>query len=273
MSGSARPASVTLGLEQCLSDPPPVLKTGRFGLLMNQASVDARFRHACDLFDALFSGRLAALFSPQHGLWSADQDNMIETPHGRHPRLGIPIYSLYAEHRKPTPSMLEGLDCLLVDLQDVGTRVYTYVWTISLCLEACAEAGVPVIVLDRPNPLGGQIVEGPRLRPEFTSFIGRAPVPMRHGLTVGEMTLFLNHCMGTRADIEVVPMRGWRRDMSFAETGRCWMPPSPNLPRLEGAQVYPGAVLLEGTELSEGRGTTTPFEVIGAPYIDPFALK
>ena len=263
---------VTVGLENCLSTAPQILGGARFGLLANQSSVDCRFRCAPDLLDEAFPGRLKALFSPQHGYHAEDQDNMIETAHGRHRRLGVPIHSLYAETRKPTARSLDGLDCLVVDLQDVGTRVYTYVWTVSYCLEACAEQGIPVLLLDRPNPLGGRRVEGPRLQTAYASFIGRAPVPMAHALTIGEMARYLNGSMAIGATLEVVPMTGWRREMTYADTGRRWIPPSPNLPRLEGVGVYPGMVLVEGTNLSEGRGTTTPFEIVGAPFIDPYVL-
>ena len=264
--------SVTIGLENCLASVPEVLSGARFGLLANQASVDHRFRYCHDLLSAALPGQLAALFSPQHGLWSEDQDNMIETAHARHRRLDIPVYSLYAESRKPSAESLGGLDCLVVDLQDVGTRVYTYVWTLSYCLEACQERGIPLVVLDRVNPLGGSRVEGPRLKTPYTSFVGRAPVPMVHGLTIGEMARHLNSSMGIGARVEVVAMSGWRREMTYRDTGRQWIPPSPNLPRIEGVGLYPGMVLVEGTNLSEGRGTTTPFEVIGAPFVDPHAL-
>ncbi len=263
---------VAIGLENCRASPPDVLIGARFGLLVNQASVDYRFRYAHDLLDEAFPSQLAALFSPQHGLWSEDQDNMVETPHGHHPRLRVPIHSLYAESRKPTADSLEGLDCLVVDLQDVGTRVYTYIWTLSYCLEACAERGIPVVVLDRPNPLGGRYVEGPRLDHSYASFVGRASIPMAHGLTIGEMARYLSAAMGLGATVQVVPMTGWRRNMAYHETGRRWIPASPNLPRIEGVLVYPGMVLVEGTNLSEGRGTTTPFEVIGAPFIDAYAF-
>ncbi len=264
--------AVRIGLEIVLDDPPSILMGSRFGLLMNQASVDGRFRYACDLLAERFPGRLAALFSPQHGLWCEEQDNMIETGHGVYRPLGIPVHSLYSETRRPTAQMLQGLDCLLVDLQDVGTRVYTFIWTVSHCLEACAEAGIPVVVLDRPNPLGGEICEGPILEGGFTSFIGRAAIPMRHALTLGEMALLVNDMLAIGADVQVVAMQGWRRKMLWPETGRPWVMPSPNMPRLETAVVYPGQVLVEGTTLSEGRGTTTPFEVVGAPYIDPQRL-
>jgi uncharacterized protein YbbC (DUF1343 family) len=184
----------------------------------------------------------------------------------------IPVHSLYADVRKPTQAMLDGLDVLGIDLQDVGTRVYTYLWTLSLCLEAAAEKGIAVVVLDRPNPLGGDIIEGPMLNREFASFVGRVPMPMRHGLTLAEAAKYLNRECGIGADLHWVPMEGYRRGSYWPEHGRPWIPPSPNLPRLEGALLYPGQVLLEGTTLSEGRGTTTPFELCGAPYIDPMAL-
>jgi len=264
--------AVTIGVEVLLQDPRPALAGARFGLLMNQASVDSRFRYACDVLAERCPGQLAALFSPQHGLWCEEQDNMIETGHGIYRPLGIPVHSLYSETRRPTPEMLEGLDCLLVDLQDVGTRVYTFIWTVTHCLEACAEAGIPVVVLDRPNPLGGEVCEGPILEAGFTSFIGRAAIPMRHALTVGEMALLTNRMLDIGADVQVVAMQGWRRGMYWWETGCPWVMPSPNMPRPETAVVYPGQVLVEGTTLSEGRGTTTPFEVVGAPYIEPAGL-
>jgi uncharacterized protein YbbC (DUF1343 family) len=264
--------AVTIGLENCLANAPDILCGARFGLLANQSSVDRRFRCAHDLLDEAFPGKLKALFSPQHGFHGEDQDNMIETADGHHRKLGIPIHSLYAESRKPTARSLDGLDCLVVDLQDVGTRVYTYVWTLSYCLEACAEQAVPVVVLDRPNPLGGRRAEGPRLQTAYASFVGRAPVPMAHGLTLGEMARYLNGSMGIGATLEVVPMTGWRREMTYGDTGWRWIPTSPNLPRLEGVGLYPGMVLVEGTNLSEGRGTTTPFEIVGAPFIDPYVL-
>lgn len=265
--------TVAFGLEVCLDAPGELLRHSRgFGLLSNQASVDSGFRQAAELLHQRFPKRLKTLFSPQHGLWSAQQDNMIETAHGTHSRLGLPVHSLYSETRRPTQQMLDGLDVLFVDLQDVGTRVYTWIWTISHCLEACAQRGIPLCVLDRPNPLGGELAEGPRLDLRFRSFVGRAAIPMRHGLTLGELARFVNDALGIGADVHVVCMQGWRRAMTWADTGRAWVPPSPNLPRAEGTLVYPGQVLLEGTNLSEGRGTTTPFELWGAPFVDPWQL-
>lgn len=260
------------GLDVCLREPPIELSRAAFGLLANQASTDGKFVYAWDLLAARFPGRLRALFSPQHGLWGEQQANMIETPDAFDERSGLPIYSLYSEIRRPSAEQLAGLDALVVDLQDVGTRVYTFVWTISYCLEACAELGIPVWILDRPNPLGG-IVEGPRLDVDYTSFVGRASIPMRHGLTLAELTRFVNAGLRIGADVRVVPMRGWTRTMRFPASARPWIPPSPNLPTLESVALYPGQVLLEGTNLSEGRGTTTPFEVVGAPFIDPERLR
>ena len=266
--------ATTIGLEvACLTPPEPLRSCKRFGLVSNQASVDRHFRHAADVLHTRFPGKLGALFGPQHGLWSTEQDNMIETGHARSDRFGVPVWSLYSETRKPTQQMLDGLDLLVIDLQDVGTRVYTYVWTLTHCLEACAQKGIPALVLDRPNPLGGEIAEGPLLDLRWQSFVGRASVPMRHALTLGELARFCNDAMGLGADVRVVPMQGWRRAMLWPETGRAWVPPSPNLPRFEGALVYPGQVLLEGTNLSEGRGTTTPFEQFGAPWLDPWQLQ
>jgi uncharacterized protein YbbC (DUF1343 family) len=266
-------ASIQIGLEVCVQEPPPLLARGaRCGLVMNQASVDASLRCACDVLAARFPGQLKALFSPQHGLWGEEQANMIPSPHGHYPPLDLPVYSLYGDSRDPSPAMLQGLDVLLIDLQDVGTRVYTFAWTLRRCLIACGRWGLPVVVLDRPNPLGGLIAEGPLLQPGYESFVGEATIPLRHGLTLGELALLLNREQALGAELSVVPMAGWRRGMNWSDTGRSWVPPSPNMPHPDTACLYPGMVLLEGTNLSEGRGTTTPFSVCGAPYIDPWRL-
>lgn len=259
---------IQLGVDACVANPPSILNNAKFGLLMNQASVDSRRRYSCDALNDRFPGQLKALFSPQHGLWCEEQDNMIETPHSIYDPLQIPLHSLYSETRRPTAEMLAGLDCLVIDLQDVGTRVYTFIWTVTHCLEACAEAGISVVILDRPNPLGGEVVEGPILEPAFQSFVGLAPIPMRHALTLGEIALWVNRQQNLGADLQVVKMDGWRRDMLWPETGLPWLPPSPNMPTFATALVYPGQVLLEGTKLSEGRGTTTPFEISGAGFVD-----
>ena len=267
MIGACR-VSVQVGLDRCLQSPPALLSSGaRFALLMNQASVTADYRYACDALDQRFPKQLVALFSPQHGLWCEQQANMIESSHAVHPELNLPIYSLYAESREPSPEMLRGLDALVMDLQDVGTRVYTFIWTVVNCLRACRSQSIPVILLDRPNPIGGELVEGPILESNFRSFVGLADIPMRHALTIGELARFCNASLDIHADLEVIPLEGWSRPLHLPQTTAPWCPPSPNMPRYETALTYPGQVLLEGVNLSEGRGTTTPFEVVGAPFI------
>ncbi len=240
----------------------------RVGVLANPASVDRRFRHIVDLLAASPDYKLTAIFGPQHGFRSDLQDNMIETPHTEDPKRGVPIFSLYSETREPTQDMLSLIDVLVIDIQDVGARIYTFIYTMANCLAACARAGVPVIVTDRPNPIGGVAVEGPMLEPGYESFVGQYPIPMRHGMTVAELAQFFNAEFDLGAELEVVPMGGWAREMYFDETGVPWIMPSPNMPTLDTAIVYPGTVLFEGTMLSEGRGTTRPFELIGAPWLD-----
>jgi uncharacterized protein YbbC (DUF1343 family) len=238
------------------------------GLVCNPASIDATLRHAIDRAEG--SGiRLGAIFGPQHGFRSDLQDNMIESPHGDDASRGVRVYSLYSETRVPTAEMLAGLDALVIDLQDVGTRIYTYIYTMANCLTAAAAHGIPVVVCDRPNPLGGTQVEGPMLLPGFTSFVGQYPIPMRHGMTIGELARLFNEHFGIGAKLEVIAMQGWSRDQYFDATGLTWVLPSPNLPTLDSAIVYPGTVLFEGTNVSEGRGTTRPFELIGAPWVSP----
>ena len=238
----------------------------RVGVVCNHASIDRDFRH---IVDRLASGdvRLAAIFGPQHGFRSDVQENMIETPHADDPDRRVPIYSLYSETREPTAEMLRGLDALVIDLQDVGTRIYTYIYTMANCLRACARHGVPAIVCDRPNPIGGE-VEGAALVPGWESFVGQFPIPMRHGMTIGELARLFNEHFAIGAPLEVVAMEGWQRDLFADETGLPWVMPSPNIPTLETAVVYPGTVLFEGLLISEGRGTTRPFELIGAPWIE-----
>ena len=239
----------------------------RVGIVCNHASVDRGFAHIVDRLAADDGIRLAAIFGPQHGFRSDVQDNMIETPHGDDAARRVPIYSLYSDTREPTADMLRGLDVLVVDLQDIGARIYTYIYTMANCLRAAARHGVPVVVCDRPNPIGGAI-EGARLEPGYESFVGQFPIPMRHGMTMGELARLFNDGYGIGASLEVVPMRGWRRDRYFDATGLPWVMPSPNMPTLDTAVAYPGTVLFEGTLLSEGRGTTRPFELVGAPWID-----
>jgi len=260
--------SVQTGLETLLASPPAWLAGRRLGLLCNPASVDRRLRHARDLIQARFPGQLKALYSPQHGFFAEKQDNMIESEHITDPVFGLPVFSLYGQTRIPTEEMFAPIDVLLVDLQDVGTRVYTFVYTVSYCLEAARKYGKRVVVLDRPNPIGGVRVEGNCLDPETASFVGRYPIPMRHGLTMGEIAGLFNQAFGIGCDLDVMPLTGWRRSMDFAATGLPWVPPSPNLPTPASALVYPGQVIWEGTNISEGRGTALPFDQFGAPFID-----
>jgi uncharacterized protein YbbC (DUF1343 family) len=198
---------------------------------------------------------------------------MIESPHAQDSRRRVPVYSLYSETREPTAEMLAGLDVLVIDLQDVGARIYTFIYTMANCLRAAARHGVPVIVCDRPNPIGGEAVEGPVLEDGYQSFVGLFPIPMRHGMTIAELARLFNEHFGIGANLQVQRMEGWRRDMYWDGTALPWVMPSPNMPTLDTAIVYPGAVLYEGTMLSEGRGTTRPFEILGAPWIeaDPLA--
>lgn len=259
---------VRTGLEQLMDDPPAWLKGRRLGLLCNPASVDRRFRHARDLLDLRFPGALRTLFSPQHGFHAEKQDNMIESADMTDPVLGLPVFSLYGDTRVPRPEMFSGIDVLLVDLQDAGTRVYTFVYTLSYCMETARACGKPVLVLDRPNPVGGLAVEGNLLDPACRSFVGRFPIPMRHGLTIGELARLFNTRFGVGCELHVMPMAGWQRAMLFDDTGLPWIAPSPNLPTPAAAMVYPGQVLWEGTNVSEGRGTAQPFELFGAPFFD-----
>lgn len=258
---------VKTGLEILAANPPKWLHNKRLGLLCNPASVTRNFTHASQVIPGLFPLALTTLFSPQHGYFADKQDNMVESGDTEDPFLGIPVYSLYGKTRIPAPSMMENMDILLVDIQDVGTRVYTFVYTLSYCMETAKKCGIPVVVLDRPNPVGGLHTEGNLLDPDFASFVGRFPIPMRHGLTIGELAALFNEHFGIHCDLKVIPMDGWKRKMVFTDTGLPWVAPSPNLPTPASTYVYPGQVILEGTNLSEGRGTTLPFEIFGAPYL------
>ncbi|MGI9474341.1 MAG: exo-beta-N-acetylmuramidase NamZ family protein [Rubripirellula sp.] len=232
---------------------------------MNRASVDRDLRFSYEVLGKAFPQRLGSIFTPQHGLWSDAQANMIETPSSFHHGLGIPIHSLYSETRRPTEEMLQDIDTLVVDLQDAGTRIYTFIWTMLACMRACAQSQVNVVVLDRPNPVGGLIVEGPVLDPPYRSFVGDHPIPMRHALSIGEVARLFQSELQLDLQLDVVPMVDWSPESSFIDLQRTWLPPSPNLPTAASTLPYVGQVLLEGTSLSEGRGTTTPFEMIGAP--------
>jgi uncharacterized protein YbbC (DUF1343 family) len=262
---------VRLGSERLLESSR--LQGLQVAVVSNPASIDNGFGHIVDRVSAAPGVRIAALFGPQHGFRSDVQENMIETGHARDDRRRIPVFSLYSETRQPTAAMLQGVEALVIDLQDVGTRIYTYIYTMANCLIAARQHGVKVIVCDRPNPIGGSAVEGPLLVHGFESFVGMYPIPMRHGMTIGEIARLFNEHFGIGADLEVSAMEGWQRPMYHDDTGVPWVMPSPNLPTLDGALVYPGAVLFEGTSVSEGRGTTRPFELLGAPGVvaEPFA--
>ena len=259
---------VQTGLEQLIAEPQRWIGDERIGLLCNPASVDRQITHARTLIHQAFPRKLRALYSPQHGFFAEKQDNMIESQDMLDPVLQIPVFSLYGQSRVPSAQMFGPIDVLLVDLQDVGTRVYTFIYTLSYCLEAAANYDVRVLVLDRPNPINGIDVEGNLLASDCTSFVGRFPIPMRHGLTIGELAVLFNDHFHIGCDLEVIPMNGWKRSMLFTETGLPWIAPSPNLPTPMSTMVYPGQVLWEGTNVSEGRGTAQPFELFGAPYID-----
>ncbi|MBN1754930.1 DUF1343 domain-containing protein [bacterium] len=246
----------------------------RVGLVANPASLNSILEHTADLLyanqDKNF--KLVCLFGPQHGFWGQTQDNMIEWEGFRHPRYNIPVYSLYGKHRKPTPEMLKDIDILLFDVPDIGSRYYTFIWTMALCMQACSEIGLKFMVLDRPNPINGIQLEGPVLESSLSSFVGLYPIPVRHGMTIGEIALLFNREFGISTNLEVLRMEAWERKLWFDETGLPWVMPSPNMPTLDTAAVYPGMCLLEGTNISEGRGTTRPFEIFGAPFIKPEIL-
>jgi len=262
-------AIVQTGLEHFLESPPKWVASARLGLLCNPASVDHKLNHARLRIQQHFADKLKALYSPQHGFFAEKQDNMIESADGVDPVLNLPVYSLYGKTRKPTKSMLDPIDVLLVDLQDIGTRVYTFIYTLSYCLEAAKTLDKKVVVLDRPNPVNGKTIEGNCLNPDYRSFVGRYSLPMRHALTIGELARLFNEHFEIGCDLEIIPIKGWRRSMFFNQTGLPWVAPSPNLPSPVSTMVYPGQVLWEGTNVSEGRGTTLPFEQFGAPYLNP----
>jgi uncharacterized protein YbbC (DUF1343 family) len=262
---------VQLGLERLLEQTRGSVRGARVGLICNQASVDHGYRHAADLLHEHPEIQLTALFGPQHGIRGEVQDNMIETGHSVDRKTGLPVHSLYSETREPTDAMLEDIDVLVFDMQDVGCRIYTFVYTLANCMRAARRLGKRVIVCDRPNPINGASMEGNILEPEYASFVGQFPLPTRHGMTVGELAQMFNEHFKIECDLEVIPMAGWQREFWHDETDAPWVMPSPNMPTLDAATVFPGTVHFEGTQVSEGRGTTKPFELIGAPYIDPDA--
>ena len=264
--------TVLSGIDVLERDGFDMLKKQRIGIVVNPASVNRYIEATLDLL-LKNAVEVKAIFGPQHGLYAETQANMIEWDGFIDKRTGIPVYSLYGKVRKPQPEMLKEIDTLVFDLPDVGARYYTFIWTLGLCMQACAEQQKRIVILDRPNPINGVKVEGPVIDPEFSSFVGMYPIAVRHGMTVGELALLFNDEFGIKCQLEVVKMEGWRRSMWFDDTGLPWIMPSPNMPTLDTATVYPGMCLLEGTNLSEGRGTTRPFEIFGAPWLDPYLLK
>jgi uncharacterized protein YbbC (DUF1343 family) len=264
---------VQTGLDQVRYNLPSGLKGKKIGILCHAPSVASDYTHIIKIFYERKDCTLASIFGPQHGLYGQTQDNMIEWNSNLHPVYGIPVHSLYGEHRKPTSEMLVGIDALIVDLQDVGARLYTYIWTVKLCMEACSDAGIPVWILDRPNPVGKLPFDGPVLKADYFSFVGGASIPLCHRMTIGEMALWIKTQYFNKCDLNIVWMKNWNRNSLFDETGLPWILPSPNMPTLKTALVYPGTVLAEALNLSEGRGTSIPFELFGAPFIDPEKLK
>jgi uncharacterized protein YbbC (DUF1343 family) len=259
------------GIEVLLDDKLASLSGQRIGLVCNQASVLPDLRHVADVFFEHSDVNLTTLFGPQHGIRGDVQDNMIETDHVVDPHTGLWIYSLYSETREPTEKMLENVDTIVFDLQDVGCRIYTFNYTMANCMRAAKKFGKRVVVCDRPNPINGVAIEGNVTEKEFTSFVGQFEIPTRHGMTTGELANLFNEHFGIGCELEVIPMDGWRREMWFEDTGLPWVMPSPNIPTVDTCAVFPATVHVEGTEMSEGRGTTRVFELNGAPYIDPWA--
>jgi uncharacterized protein YbbC (DUF1343 family) len=259
---------VKLGLETLLEAELRLLRGARVGLICNQASVNHKFRHAADLLYEHPNVELRALFGPQHGIRGDVQDNMIETEHTVDRQTGLTIHSLYSDTREPTEAMLDDLDILVFDMQDVGCRIYTFAYTMSNCMAAARKFGKKVIVCDRPNPINGADVAGNVLETEHASFVGQFPIPTRHGMTLAELARMFNEHFELKCDLEVVKMEGWERGFWHDQTDAPWVMPSPNMPTLDSATVFPGTVHFEGTQLSEGRGTTRPFELVGAPFVD-----
>jgi len=264
--------SIRFGLDSFEKNWPRKLNGSRAGLLVHPASVNRKIEHAINLFKESKKCELKALFGPQHGIRGETQDNMVEWEGFVEKQTGIPVFSLYGQTRKPEPSMLQDIDVLVIDLQDIGSRYYTFIWTMELCMQASQELNKSILILDRPNPIGGHITEGPVLQIAYASFVGQRPLPIRHGMTIGEMGTYLRNVFYPSLDITVIPLMNWKRKMWFDKTALPWVLPSPNMPTLDTATVYPGICLLEGTNISEGRGTTRPFEIFGAPFINPDSL-
>lgn len=245
----------------------------RLGVLCNQASVDSKLSHISELLTKKKLGlTVTCFFGPQHGIRGEKQDNMVESQDFIDPLTGVPVFSLYADTREPTDRMMDKIDVFIVDLQDIGTRIYTFIYTLANCMRAAKRASKKVVVLDRPNPIDGLSLEGNCLEPEYSSFVGQFPIIVRHGMTIGELALLMNDAFSIGCELEVVALKGWKRSTYGDQWKRDWITPSPNIPTFESALVFPGSVYFEGTNLSEGRGTTKPFEWVGAPYIQPDKL-
>ncbi|MEK3805289.1 DUF1343 domain-containing protein [Bacillus sp. FSL H8-0547] len=258
---------VTPGVEVLLKDEKELLKGKKVGLITNPTGIDSKLNSIVDQLHNDPEIELTALFGPEHGVrGDAQAGSYVEFYIDE--KTGLPVYSLYGATKKPTPEMLENVEILLFDIQDVGTRYYTYIYTMAYAMEAAKENNIPIVVLDRPNPQGGDSVDGPVLEPEASSFIGLYPIPTKHGMTVGELASLFNEEFNIGADLTVVKMKGWKRSMDYDDTGLPFVLPSPNMPTVSTAFVYPATGLIEGTNLSEGRGTTKPFELIGAPFIN-----
>ncbi|PRS79871.1 MULTISPECIES: exo-beta-N-acetylmuramidase NamZ domain-containing protein [unclassified Bacillus (in: firmicutes)] len=264
-------AAVKTGIETLLSSNLSWLKGKRVGLITNPTGIDANMKNSVDLLFEHPSIKLTALYGPEHGVrGDAQAGEGVESYTDE--KTGLPVYSLYGKTRKPTPDMLKNVDVLLFDIQDVGARYYTYIYTMAYAMEAAKENNIPFVVLDRPNPIDGLKVEGPVLEPEHASFVGLYPIPLRHGMTTGELAKFFNKEFHINADVTVIKMKNWKRSMTFDDTKLPFVLPSPNMPTVDSTFVYPATGLIEGTNVSEGRGTTKPFELIGAPYINSSEL-
>ena len=265
---------IQTGLARLASEGSSLLAGRRLGLLVNATAVDGELHHAIDLLRTRSDLTITTLFGPEHGI-RGDAQDMITVDAARDPRSDLPVHSLYGTtlaSLSPTAEMLDAIDVLVYDIQDIGSRYYTFVWTMVLAMRACAAAGKAFCVLDRPNPIGGVHIEGAQITPGFESFVGLVSCPNRHGMTAGEIARWRHDVEKLDLDLAVISMRGWQRDMRFDHTGLPWVLPSPNMPTTDTALVYPGMCLIEGTELSEGRGTTRPFELAGAPYLDGHRL-
>ncbi len=261
------------GLERLLNEKQLQDKIeGNIAILCHSPSVTENYEIAPSALKRIFGKRLVKIFGPQHGFVTDVQDNMVETRDFVHPYFKMPVHSLYSHDRKPSPEMLKNIDTVLIDLQDVGTRIYTYIYTMTYMMEACAEQGIKVVILDRPNPINGIDVEGNVLDMNFKSFVGRHPLPVRHGLTLAEVALWAEKFCGIKSHLEIIPMTGWERSMSYEDTKLPWVLPSPNLPVIDGCYTFPGTVLFEGTNISEGRGTTRALEIVGHPKIEPYSM-